>query len=407
MMKKFMIFFTLSNVLYAQSIIDQYIFASDDIVTLDERKQLFDEHKFKQNYFDKVRLSAEFSKFSDIESEYAIRVYPKPISQVDIEQSTYEIRKQQIENQFYTKSLKNLKLKYNVLLDAYYQKKLLQNLKSMIKLYKAGVKNSQLNVQNSSDIENLSNLKDRLKNLELSYLQKSHQYQNSLAKIKFKVPNVNIKDIEIEFKNRTILSSDKIVELILQNNYFDSKNSTIPSQNDTYERKLLQKKSALKKLKNQITLESVELKYDDSKKINKNLSIGINVEIPIGGDSSYDLVNTKLRLLSLQNRMSANKIDTQHQISKLIEDMTFLHNYNNSIKVHYEDKQIFHSKYVKFEQIEPKFLLNLKKKNFDYEKDMIKIQYQIHKKYLELLYITNTLDGNTTENQIFDTQAGS
>jgi len=402
MTKKIIIFFALGNVIYAQSLINQYIFSPDkNKISPDTTKQLFDNYQYKKNYFEKVRLSADFSEFSDIESEYAVRLYPKSSSEMKLEKSNYNLKKEQLENQYGSKDIKDLKQKYETILAAHYEYKLLQNIESMMEVYKSGIKSIKNNIQNSSDIENLSSISDKLETLKLIHFQKKHQYKNTLSKIKLNLTDANIEDIEFEIQNSQVFSADKIIELMLQNNYEETIGNSSSDQNNLYQSKLLENKLALKKIKDSITLESVELKYDDSKRTNKNLSLGLHVEIPLGESNNMDIINTKLKMLSLKNKISSTKILTNYKVSKIIEDIKFLHTYNQNIQKQSIEKQSFYKKYTKLEKLNSKFLVNLKKKNIEYKKDMITTDYQLHKKYLDFLYETNTLCCNAPANKIF------
>jgi hypothetical protein len=399
---KIMILFFLSDTLYSKSIINQYIFSSTNDATIEETTKLFDKYKYKKNYLDKVRLSAGYSEFADVESKYAIRFYPKSISKIELEESNYKIIKKQIQNRLYDKDIKNLKSKYDIVLEAFYQKRFLKNIELLQEAYKNGIQSSQLQIEETSDVQKLSKLKGKLKQLNLMYIKKAYNYKNTLMKIQVAVTNSTLKDINNELENYDLLDSYEIINLISK---YDYNIANKLNKKYLYEEELLQNRYKLKKLKKDITLESIEVKYDDSKKVNRNLSIGINVEIPIGETNSNSLLNSKLKQIILHDKIAENKLDGNIKIAQLIKDIKFLHNYKNELQEYNYKEQNFYNEYAKLEKTDPSFILDLKKRELDYAKDIIKAKYSIHKKYLQLLYLTNLLsiDANT---QIFN-QNGS
>ncbi len=171
-------------------------------------------------------------------------------------------------------------------------------------------------------------------------------------------------------------------------------------KNDNYKLALVKQKVKSFKIQDDIKLDNIELKFNDSKKRKNALSFGFSVEIPISKNNSK-LINEKVKLLALKNKINEDKINLVHKIAILKMQIHDTINYFAKI----DDQINTGTLSSKRKHYTPKLLLKIKKKNIKLEKAKAKTFYQLLEQYLTLLYITDTVGNSNLKNMIQNSEA--
>jgi hypothetical protein len=137
--------------------------------------------------------------------------------------------------------------------------------------------------------------------------------------------------------------------------------------------------------KDNIKLDYVGFKYDDSKKSKNAFSVDVAVEIPISNESQK-IINEKIKLLKSKERVLKNRQKIKNKISILQQEIKGLIEYFYKV-----DAQLNGTSPRKNSTYAYKLYEDMEKRNIKLKKERTKIAYQIMQKYISFLYWSNNI----------------
>ncbi len=356
----------------------------------DSSNNLLIDKEFDYNYIEKARVSIENSHFSDIERDYTIRLYTKSFSQVDNEEKIYNLTKKLYQGEIHIHKMDLIKDRYKILIETMYKNRLLHVLLEEMNFKQNSLDMKKNLLEKESDIITMYDIKKSINNIELEQLKEQRRYQKLLYKIQRILKIENLSTIREEINQHIFLKPYKIMEYINQNIELILKSHTnLFSINNINRLELAKEKMRSENIKDNMKLDNIEMKFDDSKKSKNALSVGLSIEIPIAKNST-NILKEQLKIFDIQNKIEKRNIDLNNRTIELTQDIKSLMNYFKRAdiqksKINIDDKK----------NIYPiKFLLNIKKQHLKVEKEKTKTLYQILNKYITLLYLTNQLENS-------------
>ncbi len=356
------------------------------------------ENKFNFNIIEKAKLSVEHSHFSDVERDYEIKLYTKSFSEAENEEIIYNLKRDLFLKKDLLAKNKILKNRYETLIETIYQHRVITLINKEINIEKKNLKITKAMAEKESDILKIYNIQDDINNLNLKKFQLKQENNIFLENISLILNDININEIEKEISENIFINPSTVIDYISQNIdtlSVDIKNSLFLKSNAD-KMNLSKHKLDLIESKNSLKLDSVRLKFDDSKKSKNAFSIGVSVEMPIASNDSK-VMNEKLKFLSLQSKANKNIQNIQNRVKKLKIDIKYLSEYLKKI-----DNQINRSTISKDRNsyYKIKLSLKIKQKNIKLEKAKAKIVHQILQKYINILYMTDTIKESELKNLI-------
>ncbi len=375
-----------SNILYA-SVIDDFLLVKNNSNDTDKVMQKF---QFESSYIEKARVNVEQSHFSHPERDYALRLYTKSSQEIENEERLFNLNKEIYKEKNNLEKIDTLKNRYKILVETAYQSRLLHMLLDEMNFKQNTLDVRKNSLEKESDVINLYEIKKSINNTELQQLRYQQKHQRLLYKIGRVLGIEDLSLIRKEINQNIFSNPTKIINYISQDIKENNQlSSNLFSKNDNYKLELAKERTKTEKIKDQIKLDNIEVKFDDSKKMKNSLSVGLSIEIPISKNSA-DIAKEQLKLLSLKNKIDRNSNELKDKIIELKEDILFLIKYFNKTST-----QISNINLDDGQGTYPiKFILNIRKQNLKFEKEKAKTLYQITDKYINLLYLTNRLENS-------------
>jgi len=396
--KKTLLFISvLSTHLTANSIVNDFLFSKQSIQNSESIESIYQNNEFQKSYIEKARLSIEHSHFSDVERDYSLRLYTKSVSEIENEKNLYFLEKDLNLNKQYINYLNTLKQRYEVFLELVYRYNLISLIDEEINFREEVLNKAKYFIDNKSDISSVYSKKIALSDTRLSKSRLQYRYNNILSQIKQVIENKDTKDIEKEINLSLFLSPYSCIDFIsknLDNNISLSADNNPFLKNSINRVHLTQQKLKSTEIDNDIKLDNIELKYDDSKKRKNALSVSIGIEIPFSEDRTKNIKN-KIKLLTEKQKLIQNRQKIANKVSNLKKEINEYINYFNEIDVQISDNIPKKSNFYSY-----KLFTDMKKREIKLKKERSKIVYQIAQKYISFLYWSNTIE-DTKFNTLF------
>ncbi len=395
--KAIIILILIHKLLSADSVIDNFFLSE-----VDENIDAIISQKESNNKFgliEKAKLSVEHSHFSDVERDYTLKIYTKGFSEAKNEENIYNLRRDLFIKKGLLSKSKALRDKYKTLIEAIYQDRLLTLTNREIRIEKKNLKITKAMAEKESDILKIYNIQDNIDSLKLKKFQLKQEHNIFLENISL-ISNSEIKDIKREINDYIFTHSIKTTNYISQ--HIDTLSIDVENNillnSDADKIRLSEHKIDLIKAKNGIKLDSIQLKYDDSKKSKNAFSVGLSIEVPIPPSNSK-IMNEKLKFLSLKSKADKDSKSIQYRVKKLKIDIKYLSKYLKKINHQITKSNISTPKnsYYKI-----KLSLKMRQKSLKLEKRKSKILYQILQKYITILYIADKLEESKLKDIIRD-----
>jgi hypothetical protein len=380
----------LSTHLYANSIVADFLSATKNI-TLQENETLesiYQRNAFKSSYIDKARVSIEHSHFSDVERDYSLRLYTNNPIDIENQKKIFNIEKKLNLNEKNIDTLSTIRERYQLLSELIYKYSLITLLDAEIEFQQNALKKSAYYIENESDVMKVYKNKEKLQDMKLEKAKLHLQYNNLLSQIEQLLEDQKREDIENAINLSLLLSPYSVATFISEN--IDPNNSDILESHPILERnfdkvRLEEQKIKAIEDKNNIKLDYIGFKYDDSKKSKNAFSVDVAVEIPISHESQK-IVNEKIKLLKSKERVLKNRAKIKNKISILQQEIKELLQYFHKV-----DAQLNETAPRKNGMYAYKLYDNMEKRNIKLKKERSKIAYQLIEKYISFLYWSNNL----------------
>lgn len=348
------------RILFISTVILNLLYADNLEDSLKQKNLSIQEIEFKKEFLEKVELSLEVAKDKEYEDKYELKLYPKSQKEQKLEIDIFNLQKQK--SNILHQELQNERLKqlYILMLDCNYQKNLVDNLSIQIDLNQKILEIQTKRVENISNTFDVIKQKEKLELQKIELLEQENRYKNYLKRI--------------DTKNKIELENLK------QKLYTDSKKVS-KERIDVEIAKLNQE---LTTLKNSAGLDNLALKYENQKDFNRAFSLNLVFEINM--QNSTQNLDDRLRVLQSELKLIETKEKESLENQSLIDEITILEtklkNYKN-----YLNKDEFYKNYTAMQSPDTLIVLNLQYKKSELESEILKIEYELYKKIIELLYI--------------------
>ncbi len=377
----------LYNPLYSSTVIDDFLFQSQKKLA----KYSLDIDKFDRNYIDKARLSVEHSHFSDLEREYAVRVYTKSKAELDNQEDMYNLKKSLYHGKRDLEVSDLLKSRYMLVLEAMYLDRERYLLDEEISLQKLQYKFEKTMIKDNNDIVDIYGSKQNIERLKLQKKKSIYRYEKLLGEIHSFVPYYDKTAIKDQINQYLFVSPSSLLKRLFIQFNTDTLLDEVILQNSKDKIALAEEKLKSMQIKNYIKLDNIEIKFDDSKKRKNALSLGISVEIPIA-QNSLNYLDERLKVEAIKHSTDVKIQRIEKKIESVKDDIHYLLQHLKDIKLlKYSQQNISHIA----------LSLKVKKEQLKLKKLETKTLYQVLKKYIQLLYLTGSLDDYVYKNLIF------
>lgn len=375
--------------LSAGSVVTDFLLATESDIDTQYRSiaSLYEESAPKYNYLDKARVSVRHSHFSDIEREYALRLYAKSPADLENETKSYALEKRLALSDENIALLNIRRQRYEVVLELLYKYSLLQLVDDKIRFEKEILHNARYFTQSESDITTVYKKKEALNDTKLEQSRVQMEYNGLLTEIAQTVSKEN-KAIEKELNLLLFSPAYALIDHISKN--FDDNVSVSVDENPILVKSFERVDLARQKVKSQqdksgIKLDYVGLKYDDSKKSKNAFAVDVAVEIPLSKDTTR-IVSEKVKLFKNRQKAEDNRKKILQKISRLHHEIKDLIGYFYTV-----DSQIKETIPRKNNYYAYKLYESMKKRDLRLRKERLKVAYKTAQKYVAWLYWSNKL----------------
>jgi len=379
--------------LSADTLIDNYLSAEESDVTAQSKEvaSLYQKYQPDNSYIEKARLSVRHSHFSDVERDYALRLYAKDPAEMRHKREIHALEERLALTDGAVRLLNIRRDRYETLLDLLYTYSRIRLLDDEIAFGKEALRKAKYLVQNASDITAVYKKKEALSDARLRRESLQMQFDALLGDIVEVTGVKKTSEIEKSINLLLFVSPYSVVDFISSD--IENNNSLLAEEHpvvvkDVEATKLVEQKVKSAEDENGIRLDYVGLKYNDSKKSKNAFAVDVAVEIPFAKDTEK-ILSQKVKLLkkrqkALQNRkkIARKREGLKHEIRNLIHYF------------HALDAQISETVPRKKNYYAYKLYESMQKRNLRLQKDRLKVSYRIAQKYIELLYWSNRLHSN-------------
>ncbi len=385
--------------LSADPILEKFLLSSNkhqSLKNIEAKQEIFAKNSFNKTFIEKARFNIGFSRFDkeDIDGDFELRFYPKTFSQVDKEETIYNLSKNRVDISYESAKSKALKMHYNLLINANFQKKSYQNMQNLLNVNKRQLDLTLSLTDTISDVVNLAKIKKRVQKLEYTLVNKKQKYQESLQEIGQYIPDVEIKEIDEAFKISSFLSKDEIIDFVNQHKNNFVKTSENSLKKVQVEALLAKEKMELTKTADNIHINSIDLKYENENEFKKSLSVGLSIEKTWPKSNTLKNINEKIKFLDAQNDLSEKEEEIKYQVSSLIKEIDTLNSKLLYAKKSIENDSFFQA-YKELKNPDPFKLLVFEREYLEIRGSIIKMKKELYGKFIDLLYRTNNLAINS------------
>lgn len=385
--------------LSADPILEKFLLSSNkhqSLKNIEAKQEIFAKNSFNKTFIEKARFNIGFSRFDkeDIDGDFELRFYPKTFSQVDKEETIYNLSKNRVDISYESAKSKALKMHYNLLINANFQKKSYQNMQNLLNVNKRQLDLTLSLTDTISDVVNLAKIKKRVQKLEYTLVNKKQKYQESLQEIGQYIPDVEIKEIDEAFKISSFLSKDEIIDFVNQHKNNFVKTSENSLKKVQVEALLAKEKMELTKTADNIHINSIDLKYENENEFKKSLSVGLSIEKTWPKSNTLKNINEKIKFLDAQNDLSEKEEEIKYQVSSLIKEIDTLNSKLLYAKKSIENDSFFQA-YKELKNPDPVKLLVFEREYLEIRGSIIKMKKELYSKFIDLLYRTNNLAINS------------
>jgi len=391
--------------LSAGSVVTDFLSAADSDIDVKYRgiASLYEENVPQQyDYIDKARVSVRHSHFSDIEREYALRLYAKSPADLENETKSYALEKRLALSDENIALLNIRRQRYEAVLELLYKYSVLQLLDDTMRFEKEALHNARYFAQNESDITAVYKKREALRDTELEQSRLQMEYNALLTEIAQTVGKEN-EAVEKELNLLLFSPAYALIDHISAN--LDSNVSVAVDENPIVVKSLERVDLARQKVKSEqdksgIKLDYVGLKYDDSKKSKNAFAVDVAVEIPLSKDTRK-IVSEKVKLFKNRQKAEENRKKIVQKISGLRHELKDLISYFYVVDRQIQDTKPRKNNYYAFKLYE-----SMKKRDLRLRKERLKVAWKTAQKYVAWLYWSNKLHETDFSKLLQRTQSG-
>jgi hypothetical protein len=337
--------------------------------------------KYKLPFINQVEFRFDSKNLVLDSQEYSLRFKGNSFKTIDNHYRLYQNKIDIAKTR--NKLLKNetLKKRYLLLIDKLFVDKQIALLNKRIVLLKDKIIILSESVYNTNfNVKDLINAEEDLLNAELNLISLKTK-NNDLQKL-IRVHLNTTKDINITLEN--LIDPQQIINLHIS----EFKSNTL----DVFLQKLkfenFKNQLQLKKSKSTQLINYVQVKYETGNSLfKKSLSVGLGIDLPFLVNknqqkeaSNLDEINAKGALRNVKKTARFNFIEKQNDLIQAKTNFTMLRKQIN-------ESSIFKllNTYKQMESVSPIILLNLENLIQKKEFELIKIQHQLYKAYIQFL----------------------
>ncbi len=391
--------------LSAGSVVMDFLSAADSDIDAKYRgiASLYEEDVPQFNYIDKARVSVRHSHFSDVEREYALRLYTKSLSDLQNETKSYALEKRLALSDGDIALLNIRRQRYEMLLELLYRYSELQLLDDKKRFEKEALHSMRYFAQSESDITGVYKRKEALRDIELAQSKLQMEYNALLTEIAQTVNKKN-EAVEKELNLSLFLPAYTLLDYIvadLDKNVSAAGVDENPIVVKSFERvNLARQRVKSEQDKSSVRLDYVGLKYDDSKKSKNAFAVDVAVEIPLSRDRRK-IVREKVKLLKDRQKAEENRKKIVQKVSRLHHEVKDMMTYFYTLDSQIKETRPKKSNYYAFKLYE-----SMKKRDLRLRKERLKVAWKTAQKYVAWLYWSNRLHETDFSKLLQRTQSG-
>ncbi|MEA3523633.1 MAG: hypothetical protein U9R50_11765 [Campylobacterota bacterium] len=360
-----------------------------DFLTIDE---ISSSQKLSTNLeegFDAIKELRIIAKHSedvgqDIEDSIALKIYPQHFTEHNMEKKYFSAVQNQYNNQLISENHKHYSERYTLLIRSFYLIKMREYTENKITILEKKLQLFQDSIEIEFDIKSIFKATEAIKQEQLSLLLQNQNISKNIKFIYQYIPHYSYEEIENELIHYDILSSNQIKISVDSYSIQDIFEKNLISNDNIYRLYLAKQKIKIAKASESINLDHIQFGYDLATNGEVAYTIRAGLNIPISGSNSADIALRKLNFNTLQNSLSQEHAQIQQECNTLKEEIINLSLYEKKLtQIINEDS--FYTTYSQSDEVDLNFLLEMKEKHLTYSEKRLKVQEDIHLKYIALV----------------------
>ena len=342
-------------------------------------------------YIDKVRVDSSYKRDINRPDQQSVsaRVYPKNFTTYKLEKQHFYTQQEYVNTNLNREQIALQEKNYALLVEAKFQKKLIDFLKRTIQLYQDELKAKKMLTQGKFYVESIFFINRKLQLLNLKLLKQKQLYNSRLRAIQSTLNNrYNSEKIRYAIESYQLNSADVLIEKMKQSNFQTLLTNSIDSQIDEQKKQIIEENLKLEQQKEEFTFDFVELGYNNKVQQSNSINIGFGVDLPLKRSNQVKIMEEKVALLELHEKDRVEDELYLREAKLILNEALSLYEYRNGLSSVIENDN-FYKIYSQKEDADPRFILEVQEKKLDEEEELIGVEKQLHQNYIKLLVLTH------------------
>jgi hypothetical protein len=278
---------------------------------------------------------------------------------------------------------------YKLLVDAKFQKKMVDFLEKSIALYQDELSVKEKMMDGKFYVESIFFMKHKIELLKLKELKERERYKGTLRAIALTFNGkYSIREIAEAVEAYRLIDSATIIERVEGTDFGAIRQSGIDEKLKKERLALLEEEIKLEEMKGEFGLDFIEAGFKNRENRGNSFSLGVGVDLPLKHTNQVNIMNEKLALIEFNQK---EKVEDEHyarQIELLLSEAKRLYGYEHGLK-ELLSHDTFYKLYSKKEDADPRFILEVQEKNLNLEEELLQVEEKLHQLYIKLLTLTH------------------
>jgi hypothetical protein len=381
-------FFFLSTLLFSNSLVNDFLQLNAEGLYEESHLKLEDS---SLAYFDKVRVESEYREDEEgsRQESVSLRLYPKKFNQYALERENIEHKQNHLNHGMKREKLRLQEQNYKLLVDAKFQKKMVDFLEKSIALYQDELSVKEKMMDGKFYVESIFFMKHKIELLKLKELKERERYKGTLRAIALTFNGkYSIREIAEAVEAYRLIDSATIIERVEGTDFGAIRQSGIDEKLKKERLALLEEEIKLEEMKGEFSLDFIEAGFKNRENRGNSFSLGVGVDLPLKHTNQVNIMNEKLALIEFNQK---EKVEDEHyarQIELLLSEAKRLYGYEHGLK-ELLSHDTFYKLYSKKEDADPRFILEVQEKNLNLEEELLQVEEKLHQLYIKLLTLTH------------------
>ena len=342
-------------------------------------------------YIDKIRVDSSYKRDINRPDQQSVsaRVYPKNFTSYKLEKEHFYTQQEYVNTNLSREQIALQEKNYTLLVQAKFQKKLIDFLEKTIQLYQDELKAKKMLTQGNFYVETIFFINRKLQLLNLKLLKQKQLYNSTLRAIHSTLDNsYSLEKIRYAIESYQLNSADVLIEKMKQSDFQTLLANNIDSKIDEQKKQIIEENLKLEQQKEEFTFDFVELGYTNKVQQSNSINIGFGVDLPLKRSNQVKIMEEKVALLELHERDRVEDELYLREAKLILNEALSLYEYRNGLSSVINNDN-FYKIYSKKEDADPRFILEVQEKKLDEEEELIGVDKQLHENYIKLLVLTH------------------